>query len=53
MLTELIAQLIFIAMILGLLLLLLMASEANNRTMTRVWGSAIFMATLIGIGLTL
>ena len=49
MLTE----LIFIATILGLLLLLLMASEANNRAMARVWGSAIFMTIFTGVGLAL
>jgi hypothetical protein len=41
---TLIVHLIIIAVMMGLLLLMLMASEANNRTMTRVWGSAIGMA---------
>lgn len=44
---ALIGQLIFIAVMIGLILLFAMASEANNRVMTRVWGSAIGMAILI------
>jgi hypothetical protein len=53
MLVEMIAELIFTATILGLLLLLLVASEANNRTMTRVWGSAVCMAIVIGLAILL
>jgi hypothetical protein len=53
MLVETIAELIFTATILGLLLLLLVASEANNRTMTRVWGSAVCMAIVIGLAILL
>jgi hypothetical protein len=48
---TLIIHLIIIAVMMGLLLLMLMASEANNRTMTRVWGSAIGMAILIQLTL--
>jgi hypothetical protein len=51
MLVDLIVQLIFVAVMIGLLLLVLMASEQNNRTMTRVWGSAIAMAILIQLTL--
>ena len=48
---TLIVHLIFIAVMMGLLLLLLMASEANNRTMTQVRGSAIGMVILIQLTL--
>ncbi len=51
MLVALLTNLIFVAVMLGLLLLLLMASEQNNRAMTRVWGSAIGMAILIQLTL--
>jgi hypothetical protein len=53
MLVETIAELIFTATILGFLLLLLVASEANNRTMTRVWGYSICMAIVIGLAILL
>jgi hypothetical protein len=48
---TLIVHLIFIAVMMGLLLLLLMAAEANNRTMTQVRGSAIGMVILIQLTL--
>jgi hypothetical protein len=41
MLMDLIPQLILLAVMIGLLLLILMASEQNNRTMLRVWGAAL------------
>jgi hypothetical protein len=44
---HLLYQLIFIAVLMGLLLLVLMASEQNNRTMLRVWGTALVMAIII------
>ena len=47
MLTELIAQLISIAVMIGLLLLMLMASERNNRAMLWVWEAALGMAIVI------
>ncbi len=48
---TLIVHLIIIAVMMGLLLLMLIASEANNRTMIRVWGSVIGMAILIQLTL--
>jgi hypothetical protein len=48
---DLIAHLIFMIVILGLLFLMSMASEANNKAMTRVWGSAIGLALLIHLTL--
>jgi len=47
MLSELIFQVISIGLLIGFLLLTLMASERNNKTMTRVWGSAMCVAILI------
>jgi hypothetical protein len=38
MLADLIAHLIFIALMIGFLLLMLMAFEQNNKTMARGWG---------------
>jgi hypothetical protein len=47
MLMDLIPQLILLAVMIGLLLLILMASEQNNRTMLRVWGTALGMTMVI------
>jgi hypothetical protein len=47
MLTELFYNLIFMFVLIALFFLLAMASEANNRTMTRVWGSAMGLVILI------
>jgi len=44
---ELISNLVFVAVVIGLLLLLLMASEQNSRTMFRVWGATLGMAILV------
>jgi hypothetical protein len=51
MLAALPPNLIFVAVMLGLLLLVLMASKANNSIMARVWGSAIGLAILIQLTL--
>jgi hypothetical protein len=44
MLTHLIANLIFMVVLLGLILFALRASEQNNRLIARIWGVAIGMA---------
>jgi hypothetical protein len=51
MLTEQLTSLIFITVLISLLLLLLMAFEANNGTIMRVWGIVLGMAILIQLTL--
>ena len=51
MLTEQLTSLIFITVLIALLHLLLMAFEANNGTIIRVWGVVLGMAILIQLTL--
>ena len=47
MLADLIVQLIFVAVVCGLLLLMLIASDQNNRAMLRFWEAVLGMAIII------
>jgi hypothetical protein len=47
MLADLIVQLIFVAVVCGLLLLMLMASDQNNRAMLRFWEAVLGMVIII------
>jgi|tagenome__1003787_1003787.scaffolds.fasta_scaffold11301685_1 hypothetical protein len=47
MLADLIVQLIFVAVVCGLLLLMLMASDQNNRAMLRFWEAVLGMVIIL------